>query len=324
MSVTKEIKNLLKNEFKEFDQVFKWAMNTDVALLDIILKYLHKQKGKQMRPMFVMLTAHIYGGIQPATYRAASLIELLHTATLVHDDVVDDANERRGLFSLNALWKNKVSVLAGDFLLSKGLILSLEHGDYDLLKIVSNATKEMSEGELLQIEKARRLDITEEVYFEIIRKKTASLIASCCAVGAASVKASEEEVEKMRLFGEKVGLAFQIKDDIFDFKKSGDIGKPKGIDIKEQKLTLPLIYMLQNMGRAERRRVINIIKRHHNNPQKVEEVIHLVNNSGGIAYAEDKMNKLVGEAMELLEGFPNSAYLKSLKNLVNYSTTRKK
>lgn len=324
MSVTKEIKSLLKNEFKEFDRVFKSAMNTDVALLDIILKYLHRQKGKQMRPMFVMLTAHLYGGVKPATYRAASLIELLHTATLVHDDVVDDSNERRGLFSINALWKNKVSVLAGDFLLSKGLMLSLENDDFELLKIVSNATKEMSEGELLQIEKARRLDITEEVYFEIIRKKTASLIASCCAVGAASIGASHEEVEKMRLFGEKVGLAFQIKDDIFDFKKSGDIGKPKGIDIKEQKMTLPLIYMLQNMGKSDKRRVINIVKRHHNNPQKVEEVINLVNDSGGIDYAENKMNELVGEAMLLLEGFPDSAYLQSLKNLVNFSITRKK
>lgn len=324
MSVTKEIKNLLKDEFKEFEQVFKSAMITDVALLDIILKYLHRQKGKQIRPMFVMLTAHIYGGIQPATYRAASLIELLHTATLVHDDVVDDANERRGLFSINALWKNKVSVLAGDFLLSKGLMLSLEHNDFELLKIVSNATKEMSEGELLQIEKARRLDITEDIYFEIIRKKTASLIASCCAVGASSTGTDKTEVEKMRLFGEKVGLAFQIKDDILDFKKSGDIGKPKGIDIKEQKMTLPLIYMLNHMNKTEKRKVINIIKRHHQNPKKVEEVIDLVNSSGGIAYAENKMNELVGEAMELLVSFPESAYLESLKNLVNYSITRKK
>lgn len=324
MSIAKEIKTLLKKEFSEFEQVFKSAMNTDVALLDIILKYLHKQKGKQMRPMFVMLASRIYGGITPATYRAASLIELLHTATLVHDDVVDDANERRGLFSLNALWKNKVSVLAGDFLLSKGLMLSLENDDFELLKIVSKATKEMSEGELLQIEKARRLDITEEVYFEIIRKKTASLIASCCAVGAASTGASKEEVEKMWLFGEKVGLAFQIKDDIFDFKKSGDIGKPKGIDIKEQKMTLPLIYMLNNMNKAEKRRIINIVKRHHQNPKKVEEVIELVNSSGGIAYAEKKMNNLVEEAIQLLKGFPESVYLDSLKNLVTYSINRKK
>jgi len=324
MSITKEIKKLLSSEFKEFERVFKSAMNTDVALLNIILKYLHKQKGKQMRPMFVMLTSHIYGGVTPSTYRAASLIELLHTATLVHDDVVDDANERRGLFSLNALWKNKVSVLAGDFILSKGLMLSLEHDDFELLKIVSNATKEMSEGELLQIEKARRLDITEEVYFEIIRKKTASLIASCCAVGAVSAGAGKSEVEKMRLFGEKVGLAFQIKDDIFDFKKTGDIGKPKGIDIKEQKMTLPLIYMLNHMNKGEKRRVINIIKRHNQNPVKVEEVIDLVNTSGGIAYAENKMNELVEEAMQLLDGFPDSIYLESLKNLVNYSITRKK
>lgn len=324
MSVTKEIKTLLKNDFKEFERVFKAAMNTDVALLDIILKYLHKQKGKQMRPMFVMLTAHIFGGIQPATYRAASLIELLHTATLVHDDVVDDANERRGFFSLNALWKNKIAVLSGDFLLSKGLLLSMEHKDYQLLEIVSQATKEMSEGELLQIEKARRLDITEEVYFEIIRKKTASLIASCCAVGAASVGASPEEVERMRRFGEKVGLAFQIKDDIFDFKKAGDIGKPKGIDIKEQKMTLPLIYMLQHMSASEKRRVKTTIKRYHNDPQKIQRLMDEVNSSGGIEYAQKKMEVLVDEAMELLKGREDSVYLNSLKGLVTYSISRDK
>lgn len=324
MSVTKEIKTLLKNDFKEFERVFKAAMNTDVALLDVILKYLHKQKGKQMRPMFVMLTAHIFGGIQPATYRAASLIELLHTATLVHDDVVDDANKRRGFFSLNALWKNKIAVLSGDFLLSKGLLLSMEHKDYQLLEIVSQATKEMSEGELLQIEKARRLDITEEVYFEIIRKKTASLIASCCAVGAASVGASPEEVERMRRFGEKVGLAFQIKDDIFDFKKAGDIGKPKGIDIKERKMTLPLIYMLQQMSASEKRRVKTTIKRYHNDPQKIQRLMDEVNSSGGILYAQKKMEVLVAEAMELLKGREDTVYLNSLKGLVTYSISRDK
>ena len=324
MSITKEIKSLLKEDFKEFERVFKAAMNTDVALLDVILKYLYKQKGKQMRPMFVMLTAHIIGDIQAATYRAASLIELLHTATLVHDDVVDDANERRGFFSLNALWKNKIAVLSGDFLLSKGLLLSMEHQDYQLLEIVSQATKEMSEGELLQIEKARRLDITEEVYFEIIRKKTASLIASCCAVGAASVGAVPEEVERMRLFGEKVGLAFQIKDDIFDFKKAGDIGKPKGIDIKEQKMTLPLIYMLQKMSPFDKRRVKYTIKRHHNNPQKVKRLIDEVNSSGGIEYAQQKMEILVAEAMELLNGREDTVYLNSLKALVQYAISRTK
>ena len=324
MSVIKEISGLLASDLKTFDKVFKSAMITDVALLDIILKYLHRQKGKQMRPMFVLLTAHIYGGVQPATYRAASLIELLHTATLVHDDVVDDSNERRGLFSLNALWKNKISVLAGDFLLSKGLILSLENDDFELLKIVANATKEMSEGELLQIEKARRLDITEDVYFEIIRKKTASLIASCCAVGAASAKAPPDEVEKMRLFGEKVGLAFQIKDDIFDFKKAGDIGKPKGIDIKEQKMTLPLIYMLQNMGLIERRKVIRTIKRHHQNPAKVQQIINKVNASGGIEYAESKMNDLVNDALQLIVDKPISLYTTSLINLVKFSISREK
>ncbi len=324
MTITKEIKKLLKSEFTEFEKVFKEAMNTDVALLDVILKYLYKQKGKQMRPMFVMLTAHITGDINPATYRAASLIELLHTATLVHDDVVDDANERRGFFSLNALWKNKIAVLSGDFLLSKGLMLSLNHDDYQLLKIVSKATQEMSEGELLQIEKARRLDITEEVYFEIIRKKTASLIASCCEVGAASVNASEEVVEKMRLFGEKVGLAFQIKDDIFDFKTAGDIGKPKGIDIKEQKMTLPLIYMLQNMSSGERKKVIRTIKKHHQNPEKVQGIIAQVNQSGGIDYAKFKMNELVDEALELLSDQKSSPYLDALKSLVEYSISREK
>jgi len=308
----------------EFDKVFKSAMNTDVALLDVILKYLHKQKGKQMRPMFVMLSAHIFGDVNPATYRAASLIELLHTATLVHDDVVDDANERRGFFSLNALWKNKISVLSGDFLLSKGLLLSMEHKDYDLLQIVAKATQEMSEGELLQIEKARRLDITEEVYFEIIRKKTASLIASCCAVGAASVHASADDVEKMRLFGEKVGLAFQIKDDIFDFKKAGDIGKPKGIDIKEQKMTLPLIYMLHQISSAEKRTIIRIIKKDHNNPQKVQEIIDKVNGSGGIEYAEKKMQSLIDEALDLLSDHPSSPHLDALIKLVNYSVQRSK
>ena len=324
MSVSKEIRQLLKQDFMEFDKVFKSAMNTDVALLDVILKYLHKQKGKQMRPMFVMLSAHIFGDVNPATYRAASLIELLHTATLVHDDVVDDANERRGFFSLNALWKNKISVLSGDFLLSKGLLLSMEHKDYDLLQIVAKATQEMSEGELLQIEKARRLDITEEVYFEIIRKKTASLIASCCAVGAASVHASADDVEKMRLFGEKVGLAFQIKDDIFDFKKAGDIGKPKGIDIKEQKMTLPLIYMLHQISSAEKRTIIRIIKKDHNNPQKVQEIIDKVNGSGGIEYAEKKMQSLIDEALDLLSDHPSSPHLDALIKLVNYSVQRSK
>ena len=323
MSISKEIKSLLKEDFVEFEKVFKAAMNTDVALLDIILKYLHKQKGKQIRPMFVMLTAHVFGRIRPATYRAATLIELLHTATLVHDDVVDDSNKRRGFFSLNALWKNKISVLSGDFLLSKGLLLSMENKDYDLLQIVAKATQEMSEGELLQIEKARRLDIDETVYFEIIRKKTASLIASCCAVGAASVEAKGEDVEMMRQFGEKVGLAFQIKDDIFDFKKAGDIGKPKGIDIKEQKMTLPLIYMLNNSSKSDKKRIIRTIKKDHHDPQKVQAIIEEVNKSGGIEYAEKEMNRLVNEALSLLDNQEPTPYLSALIKLVKYSVERK-
>jgi octaprenyl-diphosphate synthase len=324
MSISKEIKSLLKDDFAAFEKVFKSAMNTDVALLDIILKYLYKQKGKQMRPMFVMLSAHIFGEINPATYRAASLIELLHTATLIHDDVVDDSNERRGFLSLNALWKNKISVLSGDFLLAKGLLLSMDNHDYQLLQIVSKATQEMSEGELLQIEKARRLDIDDAVYFEIIRKKTASLIASCCAVGAASVQASDEDVEKMRSFGEKVGLAFQIKDDIFDFKKAGAIGKPRGIDIKEQKMTLPLIYMLNQMSISEKKRVIRTIKKDHDKPEKVQEIIDQVNISGGIEYAEKKMNALVEEALAMLQGQKASPYLNAMTKLVIYSIQRKK
>jgi len=323
MSVNNEIRKLLKEDFLAFEKIFKKAMNTDVALLDIILKYLHKQKGKQMRPMFVMLTAHVFGDITAATYRAATLIELLHTATLVHDDVVDDSNKRRGFFSLNALWKNKISVLSGDFLLSKGLLLSMENKDYDLLQIVAKATQEMSEGELLQIEKARRLDIDEAVYFEIIRKKTASLIASCCAVGAASVNAGAEEVEMMREFGEKVGLAFQIKDDILDFKKVGDIGKPKGIDIKEQKMTLPLIYMLNNSSKSDKKRIIRTIKNHHHHPQKVQGIINEVNSSGGIEYAEQQMNRLIDEALEILNQQKAGPYLDALIKLVKYSVSRK-
>jgi len=324
MSVSKEIKSLLKQDFIEFERVFKAAMNTDVALLDIILKYLYKQKGKQMRPMFVMLSAHIFGEVNDATYRAASLIELLHTATLVHDDVVDDANERRGFLSLNALWKNKISVLSGDFLLAKGLLLSVENNDYQLLQIVSKATQEMSEGELLQIEKARKLDIDEQVYFEIIRKKTASLIASCCAVGAASVNASAEDVKMMHAFGEKVGLAFQIKDDIFDFKKAGIIGKPSGIDIKEQKMTLPLIYMLNQMSTPEKNKIKRTIKKDHNKPDKVREIIDMVNNSGGIEYAEKKMETLIDDALNMLKNRPASPYLQALTKLVVYSIQRKK
>jgi octaprenyl-diphosphate synthase len=299
-------------------------MKSNVPLLDIITRYIIKRKGKQMRPMFVFLTADICGKIGESSYIAASLIELLHTATLVHDDVVDDSNERRGFFSINALWKNKVAVLVGDYLLSKGLLLALDNDAFQLLKIVSEATREMSEGELLQIEKARKLDIDEAVYFEIIRKKTASLIASCCASGASSVGSSAETVEKMKIFGEKVGIAFQIKDDLFDYESSNKTGKPGGIDIKEQKMTLPLIYLLNQSGRSEKRKIVNIIKNHHNNPEKVRSVISMVNQSGGIEYARKKMERYHAEALEMLQEFPDSPSKTALRDLVDYTIQRKK
>jgi octaprenyl-diphosphate synthase len=264
------------------------------------------------------------GQINESSYTAASLIELLHTATLVHDDVVDDSNERRGFFSINALWKNKVAVLVGDFLLSKGLLLSLDRDEFQLLKIVSEATREMSEGELLQIEKARKLDISEEIYFEIIRKKTASLIASCCASGAKSVDADDDVVEKMRLFGEKVGIAFQIKDDLFDYESTNKTGKPNGIDIKEQKMTLPLIFLLNNSSWTEKRKIVNIVKNHNTNPDKVKFVIDRVNQSGGIQYTREKMKQYHQEALDILYQFPESESRTALQQLVNFTIERKK
>lgn len=324
MSVVKEIQALLSDDLKSFQKVFKSAMDSKIPLLDIVLKYILKQKGKKMRPMFVFLSAHISGHPKEATARAASLIELLHTATLVHDDVVDEAEKRRNLFSINALWKNKVAVLAGDFLLSKGLSLALASKDYEVLEIVSEATREMAEGELLQIEKARRLDIKEEVYFEIIRKKTATLISSCCAAGAASTRADIEVVEKMKQFGEYIGIAFQIKDDIFDFEKTNLIGKPQGIDIKEQKMTLPLIYMLNNLSDLERQKAIRVVKKHHNNPEKVAALVNQVNESGGIAYAKQQMYMYRDKALAILDEFPKSEYQQALENLVNYTCERKK
>ncbi len=323
MNVIEEIQQLLNEELKSFQKVFKSAMNTKVPLLDIILRYIHRQKGKQMRPMFVFLSAHIVGQAKEATARAASLIELLHTATLVHDDVVDEAEKRRSLFSINALWKNKIAVLAGDFLLSKGLSLALASKDYEVLEIVSEATREMAEGELLQIEKARRLDIKEDVYFEIIRKKTATLISSCCAAGAASTGADLDIVEKMKTFGEYVGIAFQIKDDIFDFQKTNTIGKPQGIDIKEQKMTLPLIYMLNNLSFVERQKAIRVVKKHHNKPERVSKLVDQVNRSGGIAYAETQMYSYRDKALAILDEFPKSKYQLAMINLVNYVCERK-
>ena len=310
-------------EMDLFEQKFRDLMKSDVMLLDQIMNYIVKRKGKQLRPMFVFLTAGVCGQINESTYRGASLIELLHTATLVHDDVVDDSNYRRGFFSINALWKNKIAVLVGDYLLSRGLLLSVDNGDFDLLQIVSTAVRELSEGELLQIEKARRLDITEAVYYEIIRQKTASLIASCCAVGARSAGIDKATVDRAHAFGEKVGIAFQIKDDLFDYG-TAEIGKPLGIDIKEKKMTLPLIYALNRAGFLEKRRIINIVKNESGNPKKVAEVIAFVKNSGGIAYATDAMNDYVAQAQTLLDAFPDSAYRRSLHRLVQYTIERSK
>ena len=324
MSSIQQIKAPIKQEMDSFEKKFKDAMASKVPLLDKITHYIVKRKGKQMRPMFVFLSAKMCGEVNESSYRAASLIELLHTATLVHDDVVDDANLRRGFFSINALWKNKIAVLVGDYLLSKTLLLSVEHKEFDLLGITSNAVREMSEGELLQIEKARKLDIVEEVYFDIIRKKTASLIAACCAAGTASVSDDESLIEKMRVFGESIGIAFQIKDDLFDYQQSKAIGKPTGIDIKEQKMTLPLIYALQHASSKDKKFIINTVKRHNNQPNKVAEVIRYVNKSGGLEYASEKMIAYQKKALDVLADFPDCDAKNSLKALVQYVIERKK
>jgi octaprenyl-diphosphate synthase len=319
-----EIKAPIEKNLVEFEKKFRSSMQSSVPLLDTITKYIIKRKGKQMRPMFVFFTAGMCGDITDSSFRAASLIELLHTATLVHDDVVDDSNERRGFFSINALWKNKIAVLVGDYLLSKGLLLSIDNNDFELLRIVSNATREMSEGELLQIEKARRLDISEEIYFEIIRKKTASLIASCCATGAASSGASADVVQKFHQFGEYVGIAFQIRDDLFDYQLENQSGKPKGLDIRDKKMTLPLIYLLNNSTRLQKRHIINIVRNHSTEPERVEEVINLVKASGGIEYAHQMMMKYCKDANDIINEFPESPYKSSLVQLVQYTIERNK
>jgi len=307
----------------EFEDKFRDSMRSSVPLLDKITHYIVKRKGKQLRPMFVFLSAKLCGQMNESTYRAAALIELLHTATLVHDDVVDDSNIRRGFFSVNALWKNKIAVLVGDYLLSRGLLLAVDNSDFHLLRIVSNAVREMSEGELLQIEKARKLDIDEKIYFDIIRQKTAVLIASCCSCGAASVTEDKEVIEKMRNFGELAGIAFQIKDDLFDYGTGEHIGKPTGIDIKEKKMTLPLIYALSKSTYLEKRKIINIIKNNNNDPEKVAEVIDFVLKSGGIEYANQCMNEYKQKALDVLATFKDNDSKKSLIELVKFTTERK-
>ncbi|WP_424493328.1 polyprenyl synthetase family protein [Salinimicrobium sp. GXAS 041] len=325
MKVISKIKLPVEREMELFEKKFTQSMSSRVALLNRITHFIVNRKGKQMRPMFVFLVAKMFaeGKVNERTYRGATVIELIHTATLVHDDVVDDSNRRRGFFSINALWKNKIAVLVGDYLLSKGLLLSIDHDDFDLLKIISVAVREMSEGELLQIEKARRLDITEDIYYEIIRQKTATLIAACCSLGAASVKPASEEVEKMRLFGELIGMAFQIKDDLFDY---GDekIGKPTGIDIKEQKMTLPLIYVLNQVSAKDKAWLINSVKNHNKNKKRVKEVISFVKEKGGLEYAVIKMKEFQEKALAILNEYPASPYKDSLVLMVNYVIERKK
>ncbi|MCP4884225.1 MAG: polyprenyl synthetase family protein [Flavobacteriales bacterium] len=325
MKTVEQIKLPILKEMEFFETKFKASMISNVSLLNRITHYIVRRKGKQMRPMFVFLVAKMVsnGQFKERTYRGASIIELIHTATLVHDDVVDDSNRRRGFFSLNALWKNKIAVLVGDYLLSKGLLLSIDNDDFDLLKHISIAVREMSEGELLQIEKARRLDITEEVYFDIIRKKTATLIAACTAIGAASVDAPKDEVESMRKFGELIGISFQIKDDLFDYSEK-KIGKPTGIDIKEQKMTLPLIYTLNHCSKKKRKWLINSVKNHNKNKDRVKEVIEFVKQNGGIEYTEAKMKEYQLAAIKILKEYPTSPYKASLLTMVNYVIDREK
>ena len=326
MKITAQIKEPIREEMELFEQKFRNSMSSKVALLNRITYYIVNRKGKQMRPMFVFLVAKMLSDdskVSERTYRGASVIELIHTATLVHDDVVDDSNKRRGFFSINALWKNKIAVLVGDYLLSKGLLLSIDNGDFDLLRIISVAVREMSEGELLQIEKARRLDIVEDVYYEIIRQKTATLIAACCAMGACSVQPEQPElIEKMHLFGEYIGMAFQIKDDLFDYTEDA-IGKPTGIDIKEQKMTLPLIYVLNTCTEKEKQWLINSVKKYNKDKKRVKEVIAFVKTHNGLEYATAKMKEFQQKALNILNDFPASPYKEALTLMVNYVIDRK-
>ena len=325
MKVIERIKQPISFEMELFEKKFRLSMSSKVALLNRITHYIVNRKGKQMRPMFVFLSAKMVadGELSERTYRGASVIELIHTATLVHDDVVDDSNQRRSFFSINALWKNKIAVLVGDFLLSKGLLVCIDNNDFDLLKIISVAVREMSEGELLQIEKARTLDITEAIYYNIIRQKTATLIAACCSLGAASVKPNSKDIEILRKFGELIGMAFQIKDDLFDYGTQ-KIGKPTGIDIKEQKMTLPLIYTLNNCSKKERDWIVNSIKRYNKDPKRVKSVITFVKDKGGLDYAVSKMKDFQTQALALIQHYPDTDYKMALEMMVNYVIDRNK
>jgi octaprenyl-diphosphate synthase len=320
--ILNEIKKELNSDLIKFEKVFAENTRTRVSLLNTIMNYIVRRKGKQIRPLFVLLTARCFGELSEKSYRGASLVELLHTATLVHDDVVDESMKRRGFFSINALWKNKIAVLVGDYLLSRGLLMSVHNKDFELLEIVTDAVKRMSEGELLQLEKARRLDITEEVYFEIIASKTASLFASCCAIGASSMNQSHEIISEMKQFGEFAGIAFQIKDDLLDFGDH-DSGKPKGIDIKEKKMTLPLIHALMKASKADRKRIIHIIRKHNTKKEKVDEVVEFIRLSGGVSYAKEQMNYYREQAIKKLTVIENSRHKEMLISLVDFIIERK-
>ncbi len=322
MSAIKEIRAPIETEMKRFSGYFSTIIKSKVPLLSIITNYILRRRGKQLRPMFVFLTAKLSGKVNESSFTAAALIELLHTATLVHDDVVDESFERRGFFSINALWKSKIAVLLGDYLLAKGLLLSVKNKEYEILDIVSFAVKEMSEGELLQIQKSRKLNLTEDEYFEIIGKKTAALIAACCASGTKSVTNDPEAIKKMKQFGEYIGIAFQIRDDMFDYEKNGLLGKPTGNDIKEKKLTLPLIHALKNTNPSQRRKILRLVRHHNKKTSRVNEVIRFVRDNKGMDYSKEKMNEYKNKALDILNEFPESEVRSSLQKLALYTTSR--
>lgn len=324
MSDLKKIIIPIKTEMDSFEKKFRESVSSDVPIVDKIMHYIIKRKGKQIRPIFVFLSSKLFGKISKSSYTAASLIELLHTATLIHDDVVDESNLRRGVFSINAVWKNKIAVLVGDFLLSKGLLLSVKNKEYKMLEIMSSAVEQMSEGELLQMEKSRKLNISEDDYYKIIRKKTAALISACCESGAVASKQCDTVCEKMRLFGEYAGMAFQIKDDLFDYESNINIGKPKGIDIKDKKLTLPIIYSLNNVSYNQKRNIINTIKRDYDNEEKIIELYNIVKSCGGIDYSKKVMKEYHDKAIGILNEFEDNEAKKSLILLLKFIINRKK
>ncbi|PRZ01902.1 polyprenyl synthetase family protein [Marinilabilia salmonicolor] len=323
MKISSKITSPIEEEMKHFGPYYKKNFDTKIPLLNIITNYLIRRKGKQMRPMLVFLSAKLNGSTDEGTYTAAGLIELLHNATLIHDDVVDETYQRRGFFSINALWRSKIAVLVGDYYLAMGLIKSLEENQTEVLRIVSTAVKEMSEGELLQIEKSRKLNITEDIYYEIIRKKTATLIAACTAAGALSSGASEEQISKMRDFGEYLGIAFQIRDDLLDYEKTNLAGKPTGNDLKEKKMTLPLIHVLEKMPASKKRQILSTIRKHHKNEKKIAPIVQYVKDNGGINYAREKMTEYRDKALEILNSYPESDAREGLIELVHFTTTRK-